>query len=111
MSPRIRDGVYLEDAEEDESRASEPVYPIGWWATPARRHTVIKTREQLRSARDLLGPTLGKRRPTTEQELDECEQILEEMKRLVERDHYKYADFVRTAVDEVSARIRNRKRY
>ena len=42
---------------------------------------MTETRDKLQSARESLSGILGRRRPTTEKELDECVQILEELRR------------------------------
>ena len=68
-----------------------------------------KTLEKLNSARDSLSLILGRRRPTTETELDECVQVLEELKRAVPRMRSEEATLVVLAsLDEVVARIKNR---
>lgn len=68
-----------------------------------------KTLEKLNSARDSLGPILGRRRPTTEAELDECVQVLEELKRAVPRMRSEESALVVLAsLDEVVSRIKNR---
>jgi len=72
---------------------------------------VSKTLERLNSARDSLGPILGRRRPTTETELDECVQVLEELKRaLPHAGEPSCAVVMGASFDEVIARIKNRPR-
>ncbi len=66
-------------------------------------------REKLHSARETLGPILGRRRTTTEEELDECVRVLEELKRACRCPlSAKEAEEVQASFDEVITRLRNR---
>jgi hypothetical protein len=70
-----------------------------------------QARERLHSAREALNPVLGRRRQTTEAELDECVQALEELKRACARPiASKDVETVQSSFDEVIARIKNRPR-
>jgi hypothetical protein len=70
-----------------------------------------QAREKLHSAREALNPVLGRRRQTTETELDECVQALEELKRACLRPiSSKDIETVQSGFDEVIARIKNRPR-
>lgn len=66
-------------------------------------------REKLHSARESLDSVLGRRRSTTEVELDECVQALEELKRAFQRPvSSREVEMMQESLDEVIARIRNR---
>lgn len=70
-----------------------------------------KTRESLHSARESLDPILGRRRPTTEAELDECVAALEELKRgMPLGGNPAYAVVMSASFDEVISRIKNRRK-
>lgn len=72
---------------------------------------MTEARQKLHSARETLDPILGRRRTTTEQELDECVQTLEELKRACDRPiSSKDAAMVQASFDEIIARIKNRPR-
>jgi len=72
---------------------------------------VTQAREKLHSARETLDPILGRRRPTTEQELDECVQTLEELRHACARlpvQRTGVTDMMIGSLDEVISRIKNR---
>jgi uncharacterized protein YqgV (UPF0045/DUF77 family) len=72
---------------------------------------VNQVREKLHSAREALNPVLGRRRTTTEAELDECAQVLEELKRAYQHPiSAREVDMLSASFDEVIARIKNRPR-
>lgn len=70
-----------------------------------------QARERLHSAREALDPILGRRRTTTETELDECVQTLEELKRACRVPlRASEAEMMQAGLDEVIRRIKNRPR-
>lgn len=70
-----------------------------------------QAREKLHSARETLDPILGRRRTTTEEELDQCVQTLEELKRACRVPLLaSEAEMVQSGLDEVISRIKNRPR-
>ena len=77
------------------------------------------TRTNLQAARDSIAGVLGKRRTTTETELDECVETLKELKNACDLlgktppAHAQLAErlsLAHGAIDEVAERIKNRKR-
>lgn len=79
-----------------------------------------KTREKLHSARATLDSIIGRRDPTTEKELDECVQTLDELRRAcllaisaIHSTPMEVVGFLSVAegsMKEVADRIKNRKR-
>lgn len=76
-----------------------------------------KTLEDLRAAREALGPILGRRGPTTDAELDECVGALEELKRACARlpalppsERAICSALMNESFNEVIARLKNRSR-
>ena len=72
--------------------------------------------QELRTVRQSLDRILRRNRPTTEAELDECVQALEEIRRacdalprMTQKDVVECAVTVCASIDEILARLRNRK--
>ena len=68
----------------------------------------MNTREKLRAARATLGPLVEKRSFTTETELDECVQALEELKRACTDKTDLLLSVMRESLGVVAERIKNR---
>lgn len=77
-----------------------------------------KTQEELRAAKSTLNEVLGRgKRPTTEDEFDECVQTLEDFKRacdvlpnLPREAIQEGVDIMRKSCNEVIARLKNRQK-